>query len=116
MNVSLGTDQTEEKFRSRIEDYHSNIVTVHSRRTQGVKALLLTGGVWYKSNATDGPVCVDQVNIAPPSGVQITKYVPIIQEQYTHHDKKGGSKTCYVVFFLINLIDLVDFGWSICMF
>lgn len=78
MNVSLdasvGTDQSKEKFWGRIEEYYNTIMEVPSSRTQGSLGHRW-GNILEQCNRWSS--CIDQVNHAPPSGVQISAYGPI---------------------------------------
>lgn len=92
MNVSLdasvGTDQSKEKFWGRIEEYYNTIMEVPSSRTQGSLGHRW-GNILEQCNRWSS--CIDQVNHAPPSGVQISAYGPIIQELYKQRNKNGGK-------------------------
>jgi hypothetical protein len=64
-------------FWRRIEDYYNKTITVPSNHTQ-CSLRHRWGTILAQDNQWSG--CVDQVNLAPPSGVPITEYGPIQQE------------------------------------
>lgn len=84
MNVpteaAIGKDQTEDKFCSRTEDYYCNNVTTHSR---ALNAHFLDHTSHHHNSQWFG--CVNQVNHAPPSGVQLTM-------GHKQRNKKGSGK------------------------
>ena len=84
LDVSVGKNQTKEKFWSRIEDYYCNNVTVPSNPTQG--------SLGHRWSTIYEQCCVDQVSNYPPNGVSILEYGPVIQELYKRHNKMAGSK------------------------
>ena len=86
MGATIGRDQTKTMFWERITNHYNNSVDVRSTRTQGS-----LGHHWapFITNATD---CVDQVNHAPPSGVQVAEYGPYIEELFKHRNTKFGHK------------------------
>ena len=88
MDATIGTDQTKTMFWERITEYY-NSVEVQSSRTQGS-----LGHRWStihdQCNRWSG--CINQVNHAPPSGVQVAEYGPYIQELFKHRNTKFGHK------------------------
>lgn len=89
MYATIGTDQTKTMFRERIIDHYNNSVDVRSSCTQGS-----LGHCW-------GPIhdqchrwsgCINQVNHAPSSSVQVEEYAPDIQELFKHKNTKFGHK------------------------
>ena len=89
MYATIVTDQTKTMFRERIIDHYNNSVDVRSSRTQGS-----LGHRWStihdQLNRWSG--CIDQVNHAPPSGVQVAEYGPYIEELFKHQNTKFGHK------------------------
>ena len=89
MDATIGTDQTKTMFWERITNHYNNSVDVRSTRTQGS-----LGHRWStihdQCNRWSG--CINQVNHAPPSGVQVAEYGPYIQELFKHWNTKFSFK------------------------
>ncbi|XP_073363326.1 uncharacterized protein [Aegilops tauschii subsp. strangulata] len=58
-----------------------------------LKVLLGIVGAPFMTNGTDDPVCINQVNHAPLSSVQVAEYGPYIQELFKHRNTKFGHKS-----------------------
>ena len=89
MDATIGTDQTKTMFWERITDHYNNSVDVRSSRTQGS-----LGHRWstIHDQCNRWSDCINQVNHAPPSGVQVAEYGPYIQELFKHRNTKFGHK------------------------
>lgn len=72
-----------ETFWSRIEEYYTLNVLAPSNRTQ--ESLAHLWGVYH----------VDQVNIAPSSGVPTIEYVPITQELSKQRNRRGWEQAIH---------------------
>ena len=89
MDATIETDQTKAMFWERIVEHYNNSVEVTSSRTQGSLGHRW-GTIHGQCNRWYG--CINQVNHAPPSGVQVAEYGPYIQELFKHRNPKFGHK------------------------